>query len=76
MKMGESEQQEKIIEVLRRHSGRELHTKRIAELAKLSSSTTAKYLGLLEKDGVVAKREQRPFKFWRLTQKIKKEEGA
>lgn len=40
--------------------------------AKLSSSTAAKYLGLLEKDGKVAMREQRPFKFWKL--RVKKEE--
>jgi DNA-binding transcriptional ArsR family regulator len=57
---------------LRQHKGKEFYTKKIAELAKLSPSTTAKYLSLLERDGKVALREQRPFKFWKL--KVKKEE--
>lgn len=64
--------EEKILEVLRQHKGKELYTKKVAELAKLSPSTTAKYLGLLERDGRVTVREQRPFKFWKL--KVKKEE--
>jgi len=61
-----------ILEVLRQHKNKELCTKEVAKLAKLSSSTAAKYLGLLEKDEKVAMREQKPFKFWKL--RVKKEE--
>lgn len=71
--MSETEPEEKILEVLRQHEGKELYTKEVAELAKLSPSTTAKYLGLLEKDGKVTVRKQKPFKFWKL--KVKKGEG-
>lgn len=67
--MSGTEHGERIIEVLRTHSAQELYTKKIAELAKLSPSTTAKYLSLLEKDGQVIMREQKPFKFWRLKPK-------
>ena len=68
----ETESENKILEVLRRHKGKELCTKEVAKLAKLSPSTTAKYLSLLEKDGKVVMREQKPFKFWKL--RVKKEE--
>lgn len=67
--MSENEQVEKILEALRKNVGNELYTKEVAELARLSPSTTAKYLGLLEKDGIVSVREQKPFKFWKLKEK-------
>ncbi len=65
--------EEKILEVLRQHEGMELYTKKVAELAKLSPSTAAKYLGLLERDEKVIVREQKPYKYWTL--KVKKGEG-
>lgn len=68
--MSETGPRERILEVLRKHGNKELYTKKVAELAKLSPSTTAKYLSLLEKDGEVTMREQKPFKFWKL--KVKK----
>ena len=68
--MSENEQTKKILEALRRNTGRELFTKEVAELAHLSPSTAAKYLSLLEKDRVVSMREQRPFKFWKLKGEI------
>lgn len=67
--VSENEQGKKILGVLRKHGGNELYTTKVAELAKLSPSTTAKYLSLLEKDGEVVMREQKPFKFWRLKAK-------
>jgi len=70
--VSDTEQGDKILGVLRKHSNDELYTKKVAELAKLSPSTTAKYLGLLEKDGEVVMREQKPFKFWRLKDKKEK----
>ena len=65
--MNERQPEKEILSVLRKHG--ELHTKKVAELAKMAPSTAAKYLGLLEKDGKVFKREQRPFKFWRAKEK-------
>jgi len=62
--MSETDLGKKILKVLQDHSEENLYTKRVAELANLSPSTTAKYLGLLEKEGKVSMREQRPFKFW------------
>lgn len=62
--MSETDLGRKILKVLQDHSGKELYTKKVAELANLSSSTTAKYLGLLEKEGKVSMRAQKPFKFW------------
>jgi response regulator of citrate/malate metabolism len=70
--VNETDPERKILQALRQHTSNELCTKEVAKLAKLSSSTTVKYLGLLEKDGKVVMREQRPFKFWKL--RIKKEE--
>lgn len=70
--MSETDPEKKIFEVFRQHKSKELCIKEVAKLAKLSSSTTVKYLGLLEKDGKVTVREQRPFKFWKL--RVKKEE--
>lgn len=67
--VSETEQGKRILGVFRKHGGNELYTKKVAELAKLSPSTTAKYLSLLEKDGEVVMREQKPFKFWRLKAK-------
>jgi response regulator of citrate/malate metabolism len=61
----------KILDFLRRHRGKEFSTKEVAEKVDLSPSTTAKYLGFLEKDGKVAMRLQKPFKFWKI--KLKKE---
>ena len=72
--MNETEPEEKILKVLQQHEGKELYTKEVAEQARLSPSTAAKYLGLLEKDEKVVLREQKPFKFWTL-KKVKKGEG-
>ena len=69
--VGNTEPEKAILEVLQHHK-KELSTKEVAKLAKLSPSTAAKYLGLLEKDGKVTMREQKPFKFWTL--RVKKEE--
>lgn len=71
--MNETGQEEKILKVLGQYEGKELYIKEVARLAKLSPSTATKYLGLLEKDGKVVLREQKPFKFWKI--KVKKGEG-
>jgi predicted ArsR family transcriptional regulator len=69
--VGEVVQEGKILEVLKQNG--ELHTKKVAELAKMAPSVASKYLGFLEKDDKVTLREQRPFKFWKLKEKAKKE---
>lgn len=58
---------DRILEVLKKNG--EMHTKKVAELAKMSASVASKYLGLLEKDGKVTLREQKPFRFWKLKEK-------
>ncbi|MDR0460456.1 MAG: hypothetical protein LBH62_03325 [Nitrososphaerota archaeon] len=47
----------------------EMHTKKVAELAKITPSVASKYLGFLEKEGKIILREQKPFKFWRVKEK-------
>jgi DeoR/GlpR family transcriptional regulator of sugar metabolism len=58
---------DRILEVLKKNG--EVHTKKVAELSKMSASVASKYLGLLEKDGKVVLREQKPFRFWKLKEK-------
>lgn len=67
--MSETEAGKRILEVLREHGDQGLFTRKVAELSNLSPSTAAKYLYLLEKEGKVIMREQKPFKFWMLKAK-------
>lgn len=69
--MSETGQGKKILKVLQDNVEKELYTKKVAELSSLSSSTVAKYLGILEKEGKVKMREQKPYKFWKLNRKEK-----
>ncbi len=64
MEVSEKEQEQKIIKVLTKHN--ELYTKQVAELTGLSTNTVSKYLSVLEKEGRVKMRKQKPFKFWKL----------
>jgi len=59
--------EEKIFSILVEQG--EIHTKKVAELAKITPSVASKYLGFLEKEGKIILREQKPFKFWRVKEK-------
>ena len=59
--------EEKIFSILVEQG--EMHTKKVAELAKITPSVASKYLGFLEKEGKIILREQKPFKFWRVKEK-------
>jgi DNA-binding transcriptional ArsR family regulator len=61
----ENNPEDRILEALKLHPD-EMSTKQVAKLAKMSPSVASKYLGLLEKDGKVTSREQKPYKFWKL----------
>ena len=67
--MSEEDQSRKITEVLKNNG--ELFTKQVAKKAKLSVNTASKYLSILEGEGKVIKRTQKPFKFWSLKEKAK-----
>ncbi len=57
----------RILQVLKQNG--EMHTKKVAELAKIAPSVASKYLGFLEKEGKITLREQKPFKFWKVKEK-------
>ncbi len=66
--MVEAEESERrILAVLEKHG--ELHTKKIAQHARMSPSTAAKYLMGLQKVGKVSLREEKPYKKWRALSK-------
>ena len=60
--------------VLEKHG--ELHTKKIARLTNMSSSTAAKYLMGLEKAGKISLREEKPYKKWRVLSKGAKDSAS
>lgn len=59
--------EEKIFSILVEQG--EIHTKKVAELAKIVPSGASKCLGFLEKEGKIILREQIPFKFWWVKEK-------
>lgn len=63
----EEQTERRILEILAKRG--ELNIKKIAKLAKMSSSTAAKYLMILEKAGKVTLREEKPYKEWRIVSK-------
>jgi uncharacterized membrane protein len=61
-----SDQERKILQVLKKRKGKE-YSKKIAEAAGMSSQTASKYLMSLEGKGLVVKDDaQRPHIFWEL----------
>ncbi len=69
--MSEEERIEKILTILQNHDG-ELFTKEVAKLAGFSTSTTAKYLSILLTQGEILLRKQKPFKYWRAKENLKR----
>ncbi|MFW6194667.1 MAG: ArsR/SmtB family transcription factor [Halobacteriota archaeon] len=58
----EEEIREKILNML---SGREAYTKEIAEELSVSVTTASKHLNVLEAKGLLEKRRQKPYVYWK-----------
>jgi len=62
--MSESELKQKILKLLKEKG--EAYTKEIAKAISISTTTASKYLNILEAEGRVEKRIQKPYTYWRI----------
>jgi len=67
--MNGNEIKEKILRIL--EDGGETFTKDIAKKASISVTTASKYLSILEAEGQIERRTQKPYTYWKIKSKIK-----